>query len=308
MGKSVFRLALLAAALIASCGGSGGKRPQGRVVVATYSALGAVVKDLVGDSFEVRVAVPNGLDVHEWEPSAKDIESFNKADLVVENGLDLEGGMGKTLADARDKGVAFFTASDYVSVRTVGAGEGIPSGDRDQAAGARDPHLWTDPSMMKAVAAALADRIKKDFGVDLSNRLADLGARLDALDAEIKTMVAGLPPKDRKLVTGHESLGYFARRYGFRLVGAVVPSLTTEAESSASDIVTLKKLIADNGVKVLFVESGTPERVVKALAAESRVTAVPLATHVMPKDGSYFTFMRNLAGDIVRNLGGGKAP
>jgi zinc/manganese transport system substrate-binding protein len=273
-----------------------------KTIVATYSVLQALVSDLVGDRFEVKAAIPNGLDPHEWEPSAKDVESLTKADLIVANGLGLEGGMQKSLGQAKRAGVKVFTASDHITIRKVKRGEGIPSGDPDQAAGARDPHLWTDPVAMKAVVRALAASLRADFGVDLSDRQADLEKRLDALDAEIRSSVAALPVEKRKLVTGHESMGYFAQRYGFKLVGAVVPSLSSEAESSAADVVALKKLIAQNRVKVLFTELGTPARVVQTLARETGVKCVPLTTHSMPADGSYFTFMRELAGTITKNL------
>ena len=88
----------------------------------TYSVLGAVVRDLVGDTAQVVVPMPNGQDPHEWEPSAKDIETVMHADLVVQNGLGLEGGMQKTLAQAQAAGVKFFTASDHITVRHVGPG------------------------------------------------------------------------------------------------------------------------------------------------------------------------------------------
>jgi zinc/manganese transport system substrate-binding protein len=210
--------------------------------------------------------------------------------------------MGKALDQARKAGVPFFTASDHITIRTVGTGEGIPSGDPDQAVGAKDPHLWTDPLAIKAVVDALAIEIKKDFGVDLSARAADLDKRLASLDAETRVRVNALPAERRKLVTGHESLGYFAQRYGFKLVGAVIPSLTTEAEGSAASLEALKKLIEANHVKVVFTETGTPPRTVEALARESKVTAIPLTTHNLPADGSYFTFERNLADTILKGL------
>jgi zinc/manganese transport system substrate-binding protein len=247
-----------------------------RTIVTTYSILGAAVKDLVGDTFTVTSAIPNGLDVHEWEPSAKDIEALTRADLIVENGLGLEGGMGKALDQARKAGVKFFTASEHITVRHVGAGEGIPSDDPDQAVGAEDPHLWTDPLAVKAVVDALALDLKRQFGVDLSARAADLDNRLTTLDAEIRAKVDALPASRRKLVTGHESLGYFAQRYGFKLVGAVIPSMTTEV--------------------------GTPPRTVEALARESKVRAVSLTTHNLPADGDYFTFERTLADTILDAL------
>lgn len=93
-------------------------------IICTYAVLGAAVRDLAGDAFQVTTAVPNGMDVHEWEPSAKDIEALTKAGLIVENGLGLEGGMGKALDQARRAGVGFFTASKHLVVRRVGQGEG----------------------------------------------------------------------------------------------------------------------------------------------------------------------------------------
>lgn len=303
-----FVLALVCAFSFGSCSKrsgapvSGGALGAKKSIVVTYSVLGSVVRELVGDDFEVKVSIPNGLDVHEWEPSAKDIENINKADLVVVNGIGLEGGMQKTLNQAKAAGVKFFTASDHVAVRHVGAGEGIPSGDPDQAIGAADPHLWTNPLIMKSVVDALAVELKADFGTDYSAKAAEIDGKLDALDAQIKADVAALPQDRRKLVTGHESLGYFAQAYGFKLVGAVVPSLSSDAESSASELSLLKKLIADNAVSVIFTEIGTPKQVVEALAKETGVKTVQLGTHALPADGSYYSFERELAATIVKGL------
>ena len=297
---------LILVGLLVLLGACRKERPQAaagpRTVVATYPILGAVVKDLVGDAFLVRSVIPNGADIHEWEPSAKDIEGLTRADLIVENGLGLESGMGKSLDKARQAGVPFFTAGRHITVRRVGAGEGIPSDDPDQQAGAEDPHLWTDPLAIKAVVDALAVDLKQRFGVDLGTRAASLDARLDALNAEIQAKVDALPKARRKLVTGHESLGHFAQRYGFKLVGAVIPSLTSEAEGTAADLDALKKLIKQNRVSVVFTELGTPARTVEALAREARIKAVPLATHNLPTDGSYFTFERDLADTLVQGL------
>jgi len=271
-------------------------------IVVTYSMLGSMVRDLVGNQVTVIVSVPNGLDPHEWEPSAKDIERINKADLVIENGLGLEGGMGKTLEVARSKGVKFFTASDYITVRHVGPGEGIPSGDPDQAIGAPDPHLWLDPIAMKSVVIALAPALRKDLNLDVTAQASDLANRLDILNAEITNIVAPIPSADAKLVTGHESMGYFARRYGFRLVGVIVPSLSSQAGVSAADLAALKKSIQDNRVKAIFTELGTSPTVARAIGDETGVHVIGITTHALPGDGSYFTFMRNLATIITNAL------
>ena len=273
-----------------------------KTIVVTYSILGSVVKDLVGGRAVVIVSMPNGQDPHEWEPSAKDVEALTKADLIVQNGLGLEGGMGRSLEQAKEAGVKFFAASDHITVRKVGAGEGIPAGDPDQAVGAEDPHLWTDPIGMKSIMDALAAQIEADLGIGLADLAKELDGRLDSLNEEIVDAVSVLPRNDRKLVTGHESMGYFAQRYGFKLVGAIVPSITTQAEVSASDLATLKRLIRANQVKAIFTELGTPKAVSEAIGKETGVRVVELATHTLPKDGSYFTFMRNLAKVIVDGL------
>jgi zinc/manganese transport system substrate-binding protein len=242
--------------------------------------------------------MPNGLDPHEWEPSARDVETLNKASLIVRNGLGLEGGLEKTLQRAADAGVPVFTASDHITVRHVQAGEGIP-GDADQTEGAADPHLWLDPLRMKSVILALADELRARFGTNLSVRAADLAKRLDRLDADLKEEAMLIPAENRLLVTGHESLGYFAQAYGFRLVGAVIPSLSTRAEVSASDLAALKKQLMGLPVKIIFTEMGTPPKVAQVLANELHLETLPIATHLLPEDGSYFTFMHSLMGAML---------
>jgi zinc/manganese transport system substrate-binding protein len=270
--------------------------------VVTYSILGSVIKDLVGDVVDVVVLIPNGQDLHEWEPSAKDIEIINKADIVIQNGLGLEGGLMKTLDQARRNGVKFFTVSEYITIRKVGIGEGIPNGDPNQNVGASDPHLWLDPLNMKTIVNSFSKWFKSEAGIDVSIRAADLENRLEVLDKELTTNVATLPKENRKLVTGHETMGYFAERYGFRLIGAIIPSLTTQADVSASDLAALKLLIETNHVKAVFTELGTPYAVVNAIGQETGAKVIQISTHTLPPDGSYFTFMRNLTMVLVDAL------
>jgi len=301
--QKIVRLIIILPLLLAACSSAPSNEQSGKkTIVVTYSILGAVVKDLVGDQAVVVVPMPNGQDPHEWEPSAKDIEIITEADLIVQNGLSLEGGLEKTLAQAETSGVKTFIASDHITVRKVGQGEGIPSGDPDQSVGASDPHLWIDPLIMKQVVAALDDQLKTNLGLDVSNRAKDLENRLDELNSEIVAQVATLPEANRKLVTGHESMGYYAQRYGFKLVGAIVPSLTTQAEVSASDLAALKTLIQENQVKAVFTELGTSKVVSDAIGNETGVKVISLATHTLPPDGSYFTFLRNLTQSIVGAL------
>ena len=116
-------------------------------------------------------------------------------------------------------------------------------------------------------------------------------------------MIAAIPAIDRKLVTGHESMGYFTRRYGFGLVGVITPGLTSQAGVSAADLAALKTAISANGVAVIFTELGTSPAVAQAISDETGVAVVELSTHILPADGSYLTFMINLANVIMSALG-----
>jgi zinc/manganese transport system substrate-binding protein len=301
--KKASIILLICAILMAACQAAPPIAQNGKeTIVVTYSILGAVVKELVGTDANVEVLIPNGQDPHEWEPSAQDIETLNKADLIVQNGFNLEAGLQKTLSLAVMEGVKTFIASDYIAARTVSPGEGIPGSGPDQAVGAADPHLWTDPLTMKQVVIAMAEYLKNNLKMDETTRAQTLENQLDNLNAEIARLVSTLPEANRKLVTGHESLGYFADRYGFKLVGAIIPSLSTQAQVSAAQLASLKTLIEENHVKAIFTELGTPPSIAQAIGQETGVKVVQLSTHSLPADGSYLTYMRDLAQTIVENL------
>ncbi|MGA3058010.1 MAG: metal ABC transporter substrate-binding protein [Candidatus Limnocylindrales bacterium] len=295
--------ALACVALIAgACSSGGGSGSGAKSIVVTYSVLGSVVKDLVGDAADVTVLMPNGADPHEWSPSARDIEKLTKADLLVENGLSLEGGMGDAFDQAEKAGVRRFVASDHIAVRHIGQGEGVNTTDPDQAAGAADPHLWMDPLTMKDVVAALATELKSDLAIDVSARATDLENRLTGLNDQVATTLAVVPQDQRKLVTGHESLGYFAARYGFKLIGAIVPSLTSQAETSSADLAALESKIRQEKVKAIFTELGTSAAVADAVGNDTGARVVQLTTHALPADGSYFTFMTDISKLVATNL------
>jgi zinc/manganese transport system substrate-binding protein len=303
LGGSTAALSLLMLFPVLGTGCSSGENDdESTSIVVTYSVLGSIIRELVGDKAKLTVSIPNGLDPHEWAPSAKDIEAINHASLVIENGLGLEEGMEDTLDTARDNGVNFFTCSDQITIRYVGTGEGIPSGDPDQAVGAADPHLWMDPIAIKEIVSTLSIRLMTDYNLDVSGKAADLENRLDDLTAEVTEMVSVIPEGNRKLVTGHESMGYFANRFGFTLIGAIIPSLSSQAEVSASELAELAQLIEENDVKAIFTEIGTSTAVAEAISEETGVQVVELTTHTLPDDGSYFTFLRNIASIITSSL------
>ena len=300
-GAVVGVIALIATVAACTSGnsskGSGGRK---RIVV-TYSILGSLVKEVVGDRADVVVMMPNGADPHEWEPSAKDIAQLNTADLIVRNGLDLEGGMKHALDRAAEQGVATFVASDHITVRTVGQGEGLPNGDPDQTVGAKDPHLWMDPLTLKDVITALGPALA-ERGIDASAGVTMVAGELTTLNDDVTTILAAVPTANRNLVTGHESLGYFANRYGFKLVGAIIPSLTTQAGASAAALSQLATKVRQLHVKAIFTEIGTPPQVAEAIGSETGVKVVDLATHNLASDGKYSTFLTDNARKVAAAL------
>ncbi|MFN8024612.1 MAG: metal ABC transporter substrate-binding protein [Acidimicrobiales bacterium] len=276
--------------------GSTGDTP---VVSVTYSILGDVVQRLVGDDAVVQVVIPNGQDPHEFSPSARDVESMRDAELIVANGLGLEEGLADALDEAADDGVPVFHVTDHVTLRALDPDD--PEFDDHQG---KDPHVWTDPLLMKEMAPALVDQLEQVLGVQLDDRLAAFEADMDSLDGQVRQILSALPAGDCRLVTGHESLGYFAERYGCEVIGAVIPSLSSTAEASAKDLADLARAAEDAGVAAIFTEVGTPAQVAEQVADEVGVPLVELPSHKLPDTGGYDAFVTDLATGIANALAG----
>lgn len=263
------------------------------VVMVTYSILGDLVADLVGDAAKVVVVIPNGQDQHEFEPSAKVVEQINNADFIVSNGLDLEEHLTDVLAESATRGVPVFMAAEHVTVRKAGA-------ELTDAKDGNDPHLWLDPITLAEMIPDLSNELGKVLGVDLSDSAAQLTLRMNAINGKVKEIMSTV--SRCALVTGHDSLGYFAARYGCQIVGAVIPSLSSSAETSAGELADLKKAATQAEVRAIFTEMGTPRAVVDQIAKEVGVKSVELRTHMLPTDGHYADVMIQLATSIADAL------
>ena len=263
------------------------------VVVVTYSILGDLVADLVGDTAKVIVVIPNGQDQHEFEPSAKVVEQINNADFIVSNGLDLEEHLTGVLAEAATRGVGVFKAAEHVTLRKAGA-------ELTDAKDGNDPHLWLDPITLAEMIPDLSNELGKAVGVDLSESAAQLSTRMATINVKIKEIMSTVPRCS--LVTGHDSLGYFAARYGCQIVGAVIPSLSSSAETSAGELADLKTAATQANVRAVFTEMGTPRAVVDQIAKEVGVKSVELRTHMLPTGGHYADVMIQLATSIAGAL------
>jgi zinc/manganese transport system substrate-binding protein len=273
-------------------------------VVVTTEMLGWLVDELAGDGADV-IVLMHGVDPHGWEPSARDVETILGADLVVANGLDLEEGLHDILEQVETSGVPLFAATDHITVREAGIGDEEPAdheaSDEDHAHTGGDPHFWLDPLAMRDVAVALVP-VLEEAGVSAVERRDALVSVLEQLDAEARTILSVVPPERRRLVTGHESLGYFADRYGFELVGAVVPGFSSQGEVSAGRLAELNETIRASGVGAIFSEVGTPASVAEAVAAETGAAVVELPTEQVPEDGSYLSFIRLISTRVADAL------
>jgi len=276
----------------AGCSSAGSDRP---LVAVTTNVLGDVVAEVVGDAAEVMVLMPAGADPHSFEVSAKEAARLRTADLVVENGLGLEEGVARHVAAAASDGVPVFTAGDHVD-----ALEWTTEDDSGP-----DPHLWTDPQRMVGVVEALDDGLR-DAGIDPTGTDGYLD-ELASLDDEMTRAFAGIPEDRRALVTNHHVFGYLADRYGFRVVGAVIPSGTTLASPSAADLRDLASAIDEAGVPTIFADLSQPARLAEVLADEVdvHVEIRSLATESLTADGeasTYLGMMRSNTDAIVDGL------
>lgn len=269
-------VAAVSALATAACGGSGGDAgeadPAGPLqVVATTTILGDVAENIVGDAGTVETLMSPGQDPHSFDLSAGQAKTLRDADLVIANGLDLEVGFTDVLLDAREAGTPVIFIAEEV--------DPIPS----------DPHVWMDPLRMAAAARLIGAELEAITGTEGAVARAEAYAStLEALDAEIGALLGQVSPDARKLVTNHDALGYFAERYGFEVVGVVIPRGSTLAEPSASEVTELVNTIERESVPAIFAETTATARLAEVVADETGedVEVVTLYTGSLGEDGS----------------------
>lgn len=278
----------VAAILLGACSSGESAKTKGTnkpSIVVTYSVLGDIVEQLVGDLATVIVVIPDGQDPHEFQPSAKDVETLNNASIVVSNGLDFEEGLLDPLATAVSAGIPEFRLGDNVATRVLDGGA--------------DPHLWLSPAKFLEAIPALTAAIEMATGLDLGDQSVAITSQLTEIDAQVASILSGITCK---LVSGHDEMGYFADRYGCTVIGAIVPSFSTTSEASAGELAKLKDQIAQHNVKAIFTGLGTPQEVANQLAKETGVKAVSLSTHYLNGATNYREFILHLAQQIADAL------
>ncbi|UZX03151.1 zinc ABC transporter substrate-binding protein [Arthrobacter sp. CDRTa11] len=303
--RSPLTLLLAAVALAGSAGCSPQEADRPLIVVST-NILGDVVENVIGDEAEVLTLMQPNADPHSFEISAQQAATMRQADLIVTNGLGLEEGLQQHIDSANAGKVPLLVAGDVIDV--LNYGDDSTAGN---SAGAADPHFWTDPERMIAVVSALQDRLSTIDGIDpetVKARAESYQAELKQLDSDMTAAFTAIPEERRNLVTNHHVFGYLADRYGFNVIGAVIPGGTTLASPSASDLRDLVSAIEEAKVPTIFAESSQPDRLVQVLAdgANIDVSVVELFTESLtdPDGGadSYLTMMRTNTDRISTGL------
>jgi ABC-type Zn uptake system ZnuABC Zn-binding protein ZnuA len=262
---------LMALLILAACGtdtgttpgsASGPDAPAGALrIVTTTTVFADIVQNVAGDRASVTSIIPPGVGPEDYEPKPDDARKLTDADLIVSNGVGLDDFLDRLLSSTGGQAPRLIL------------GEGIPTMTVD---GEENPHFWLDPTLVKqyylpAITARLSELDPAGKSTYEANSAA-YGQQLDALDSELKARIDQLPAQNRKLVTFHDAFPYFAKHYGFELVGVVLENVGQEP--SAAELAALVEKVKAAGVKAVFSEAQFNPRLSQTLADEAGVSRV----------------------------------
>ena len=265
------RALLLATALTTAVACGGDSEPagsgDGRLRVATtVSPLTSIAESIGGERIELTGIIPEGVNSHTFDPAPSVARTLSDADLIVINGLQLEEpALDLARASKRDDAVILLLGD-----RAISREEGVFDFSFPESGGKPNPHLWTDPLLALRYGELISEQL---VALDPTNadyyraNLATFGARVQQLDEAIREAVATIPPPQRMLLTYHDSFPYFARRYGFEVLGAVQPS--NFSDPSPREVARLIDQVSASGVPAIFGSAVFSSDVLETIAAES---------------------------------------
>lgn len=239
-------------------------------IVATTTMLADLAEVIGQEHVTVNGLMGPGIDPHLYQASAGDVTRMQEADIVVYNGLHLEGKMGEIFESLTDRGSTVICIEDGIQE------EDLLSWAEDTSV--HDPHIWFDVSLWKDAAQIVADKLseadpghEKDYAENLKSYLIEL----DDLDAYMKNRVSELPKEQRILITAHDAFSYFGRAYGFEVRG--LQGISTDAEAGTGDVSNLASFITEKKIKAIFVESSVPPKTIEALQAAVKANGFDVA-------------------------------
>jgi ABC-type Zn uptake system ZnuABC Zn-binding protein ZnuA len=233
-------------------------------VLATETFLGDIAQNVAGSRIKIETLLPVTADPHEFQPTPQDAIKIAESRVLIVNGLGYETWLTKTLENS---GGLVVVASKGLSPNPDPSGE-HPDGD---------PHMWMNPLNVVHYVENIRDGLTQadPAGKDIYSTNAEAYiAQLKDLDGWVKNQVAQLPPEKRLLVTNHDALGYFSMAYGFKVVGAVIPSVTDEASPSAQQLASLIDTIKSSGAPAIFLDIGENRNLANQIASESGAQVV----------------------------------
>lgn len=276
--RTVLIIVLLSALSLGACSGDP-DQPDGRLsVVVTTTILGDVVANVLGGDGHLEVLIPVGASPHDYQASSRQVAAVNKADLVVANGLHLEEGLEDVLEAAESDGIRVLWVGDLV--------DPLPFGEHPES---DDPHFWMDPLRLATAARLIGDEMHAvDDSFDWLERAESHAQEMESLDDEISEVLATIPNGRRKLVTNHDSMGYFSHRYEFENIGVIIPGGSTLGDPSSEELASLVAVIEEEDVPAIFADTTEPSALADAVAGEvgREVAVVDLYTGSLGEPGS----------------------
>jgi ABC-type Zn uptake system ZnuABC Zn-binding protein ZnuA len=282
---------------------------SGPSVIVVETFLADIVENIAGERLVIDTLMPSGVDPHSYQPSPQDVARIVESDLLILNQIGLEHALDDVILNA-DGNFTLVEAATGLEARHPAEEEAAISEHEDEHGEEIDPHYWLNPlyviTYVENITAALSELDPEGAAVYEHNAAAYI-EELRGLDSWISAEVEKIPEDRRLLVTNHESLGYFADRYGFKVIGAIIPSATTGASPTAQDLAALTRQIQESGAPAIFLETGANPRLAEQLTLETGIKiAPPLYSH-STNDGegpasTYLDMMRYNTSVIVEAL------
>ncbi len=299
-----FGLALLGSL---SCGCAAIAAPaSGLTATAVETYLADIAQNIAGDRLQVHALIPYGIDPHEFDPAPKDMVIVSESDLLIVNGGGIEGWLAEALKTVGGNRVVVTASQGLVSRQTTNPSITPDPGGASPAPSTYDidPHFWMNPLLIKTYVANILDGLIRIDPADealFRQNASVYVSKLDQLDQWILSQVTLIAPDQRLLVTDHDDLGYFADRYGFRIIGAILPSVSPDAEPSASQIAALIDQIRATHAKAIFLDTGANTQLADQISQETgcRVVTGLYIHSLTPPGGAASTYLDLIKYDVT---------
>lgn len=274
--NTIFGLSLLSALFLTSCGSASPRSDRRPVVLASTTFLADIARNIAGDRLTVASLLPIGADPHAYQPTPQDAAKVADSKLLIINGMEYEHFIEPLLENAGGERMVV-TASEGLEARHREEHAGEAEAGAGHAHEAGDPHMWLDPNLVVRYVENIRDGLIKfdpEGEAGYRSNAETYVTQLKELDAWIVEQISQIPAERKLLITNHESLGYFAERYGFTIAGTVIESFSSGASPSAGQMADLIAQIKASGAPAIFLDASDNEALARQIAAETGVNVV----------------------------------